>query len=118
MLTTTKASQAGAFAFTFGKGQLGAGQPMVTVNDDGAIARFSANGVPYAELVLDGDAVVVALAVVEDDRPRARMSEWREDPHRRGWMHIRVGRAARDWVDAGVNALAQHAIQAAEARRN
>lgn len=112
MLTTVKASQAGTFAFAFGKGQLGQNNHNVTVIDDGAIARFSVGGRAYADLVLDGDAVVVSIAVVAEDRERARASGYREDAHRRGWMHIRLGRAARDWLDAGVSALAAHAVLA------
>lgn len=113
MLTTTKGSQAGSFAFAFGKGQLGATNHLVTVDDDGAIARFSIKGKRYAELVLDGDAVVVSLIVVDEDRGRAIEAGYRDDAQRRGWMHVRLGRSARDWVDAGVHALAAHAIAVA-----
>ena len=114
MLTTSKGSQAGAFAFAFGKGQLGASNSRVHVVDDGAIARFSIGGRPYAELVLDGDAVVVSLRVLEEDRQRALAAEYRDDPQRIGWMHIRLGRSARDWVDAAVGALAARAIAAVD----
>lgn len=112
MLTTVKASHAGSFAFAFGKGQLGQNNHLVTVIDDGAIARFAVDGRGYADLVLDGDAVVVSIAIVDDDRERAKEAGYRDDAHRRGWMHIRLGRSARDWVDAAVSTFAAHAVAA------